>query len=546
MASVWFRPVLLAAAVSLLLAARPPWAGAAPLEIESDTVWQGTVDVGGEVRVKRGATLLVQPGSVVRFATERTAAGEPAARLVVNGVLVAQGTPSQPIVFTSAAGEPRPGDWGGIAIEHANERTSRISHARIEYAETGLSGNTSLLLVDNATVRASRLGVSAGVELNGSILDSTISGNDQGMKYFQASAFQVEHCEITGNGAGGIACLMGSSPALRRSTVAGNGGHGISCVQGSSPLIEGNAIRGHGQGIHVELQSRPLIRNNIITENDTGVWAEKYAFPTIAANDIRRNGVGIYCNFASYPVINGNNLDDNRRFAVVVGDNMSIKVEKLIPYRAGGSALAAAPAAPEALPPQTRKFTPFAVGEEGLVDARGNWWGAAALSEMERLGAEGNISVIEDFHDKPEVFYFDKPFPRDRVAFSSWEPRPLTDTGPPPSRVARIAGTVRSAGVPVPGVRVHAYKDVEGGFRGQGFAHSGPTAEDGSYTLYLPAGSYHLVAKGPRPAFPNAEAGPGDLYGLCAVNPVTVGAGETGTCAIDAAPLPAPGATERK
>lgn len=528
-------PLLIAAILVvplLALPARP--ALAAPLEIAVDTLWEGSIEVHDEVRVLKGATLLIQPGTTVRFAGEAGGSAQSQGRLVVHGVLVAQGTAADPIVFTAAGKDPRPGDWAGIFLEHANEKTNRISHARIEYAVAAITGSYSILRVEYATIRANQTGISALLELNGSIFDSTISENTLGIDYYQSSSFAVENCEISGNRNGGVGCRMGSSPSVRRSRITNNGEHGIACIQGSSPLLEGNAISGHQRGIFVELQSKPLIVSNSITGNNTGIWAEKYAFARILGNTIGRNGVGIYCNFASYPEIRGNNLDDNVKFSIVVGDNMSIQVEKLIPFRSRGGAYDAVPVVPEVLPPQTRKFAAFPAGDKGLVDARGNWWGAKALAEMEQFGADGNISAIEDFFDKPDTFFHDKPFPRDRVQFSPWERELLANSGAPLSSFAKVKGAVVSGGTPVPGVRVHAFTDTEGSFKGQGFSYSAPTGADGSYSLNLPGGTYFLVVKGPLPPFPGAEAGPGAYFGSYSGNPLQITPGTNASVTIQA------------
>ncbi len=523
---------------------------AAPLEIATDTLWEGSVEVNDEVRILKGATLLIQPGATVRFAGEPGGSGQPRARLVVNGVLVAQGTAAAPIVFTSAGKDPHAGDWAGIVLEHSREKTSRISHARIEYAATGITGSYAALRVENAIIRNNLTGILALQELSGSIFDSTISGNTLGISFYQSSAFQIENCTISGNRNGGIGCISGSSPPIGRSTIADNGERGVVCIQGSSPLLEGNTIRGQQRGIHVELQSKPLIIRNSITGNETGIWNEKYAFARIFENSIQRNGVGIFCNFASYPEIRGNNLDDNAKFSIVIGDNMSIKVEKLIPFRSGGKVFDATPTTPEVLPPRTRKFAPIIASEEGLVDARGNWWGVRTAAEMEQLGVDGNITVIEDFHDKPETFYLGKPYPRDRVRFSPWEREPVKETAPAPSPFAKIIGTVISSGNPVPGVRVHAYGSAAESFTGQGFTYSAPTAADGSYSLNVPQGSYFLFVKGPPPPFPYSEPGANAFFGAYGGNPVTVGAGATGTFTIEAArrtiPPAAPGGNREK
>ena len=45
------------------------------MEIASDTVWEGAVAVESEVLVHKGATLLVKPGTTVRFSAEKDEEG---------------------------------------------------------------------------------------------------------------------------------------------------------------------------------------------------------------------------------------------------------------------------------------------------------------------------------------------------------------------------------------------------------------------------------------------------------------------------------------
>jgi hypothetical protein len=69
----------------------------------------------GYVKVAAGATLTVRPGT--RIVGDTTVAGS--SLFVLRGArLMAEGTQAQPIVFTSqrAAGNRKPGDWGGIII----------------------------------------------------------------------------------------------------------------------------------------------------------------------------------------------------------------------------------------------------------------------------------------------------------------------------------------------------------------------------------------------------------------------------------------------
>jgi hypothetical protein len=246
-------------------------------------------------------------------------------------------------------------------------------------------------------------------------------------------------------------------------------------------------------------------------------------FPRIEGNVITGNGTGIYCNFSAYMQVHGNNLHDNRNFGLVVGDNMSILMQNKIPYRyLGRFSFDASPTDADKVPHQSRKLDPFPENA-GVVDARANWWGASATAEMEKVGENGNISVIEDFFDKPDTFYQEEVYRRDRAAYAPWEKEPLKQVGPPPREYSGIVGKVIFNGNPVAGVRVHAYNDGEGGFRGEGQAYSSPTDADGSFSLNIPAGTYFLVAKGPTPPYPFSEPGSGALFGYFEGNPVTVG-----------------------
>jgi PKD repeat protein len=82
--------------------------------ITANTTWTKNniyVIQNGCLYVRDGVTLTIEPGTVVR--------GEGAALIIQRGAkLMAEGTPSQPIVFTSnkPAGQRAPGDWGGIVL----------------------------------------------------------------------------------------------------------------------------------------------------------------------------------------------------------------------------------------------------------------------------------------------------------------------------------------------------------------------------------------------------------------------------------------------
>ncbi|MDY2778590.1 MAG: hypothetical protein SOU82_01870, partial [Alloprevotella sp.] len=78
------------------------------------TLPKGTYTLKGFVYIADGAELTIEPGTIIKG--DKQTKGT----LIVErgGKLFAQGTSTQPIVFTSAqpAGNRRPGDWGGLIL----------------------------------------------------------------------------------------------------------------------------------------------------------------------------------------------------------------------------------------------------------------------------------------------------------------------------------------------------------------------------------------------------------------------------------------------
>jgi parallel beta-helix repeat protein len=520
------RVVRFAFLASLLLLSSVPRVchPAEPVTLSADVVWSGAVDVATEVVVGPEATLLVLPGTIVRFAKQETE-GAPPAKLTVRGVLVAQGTAQEPIVFTSSAQDPRPGDWGGVVFDQSSRRTSRLQSCRIEYATHGIAASMAAVTLEHCELRGNRIGLNAAQRLLGRMFDCVVEGNEVGLYFNQSQGFMVENSRIRRNAKGGAICVNASEPRIGRCSIEDNGNVGVSCIQGASPLIEGNEIRGHERGVHLELKSNPRLLGNTIAGNQTGVWAEKLVFPVLERNVISGNGVGVYCNYSAYPKLHGNDLSGNDSFALVLGDQQSIQVERQIPYRDQGQFFSEAPQSPLALPPQARKFANFDVGDDGMVDARANWWGEEPTAQMRSLGEEGNVGAIEDGRDKPDTEYMGKKFPRDRVAFAPWEEKPLSDVGRREARYSGVRGKVMFAGKAAQGVRVLAYENADDAFRGEGVSYSAPSGADGGFTLSLKPGRYFLVAKRPQPPFPASEPAPGELFGYYGGNPVLVSAG---------------------
>ncbi|MBP6827446.1 MAG: hypothetical protein KA165_12870, partial [Saprospiraceae bacterium] len=83
-------------------------------DISSNTTWtkNNTYLLSGFVYVTNGAVLTIEPGTVIKG--EKITKGS---LIVTRGSkLIADGTPNEPIVFTSNEASPSYGDWGGLII----------------------------------------------------------------------------------------------------------------------------------------------------------------------------------------------------------------------------------------------------------------------------------------------------------------------------------------------------------------------------------------------------------------------------------------------
>lgn len=112
------------------------------------------------------AILTIEPGTVIRF--------RPGAQLSVGeggsaGGLIAVGTESQPITFTSASNNPAPGDWQQIALgDGADDGQCRMRHCAIEYGGSAGRGNLSIVDARPAVAGCSiGHGASYGIYLGG-------------------------------------------------------------------------------------------------------------------------------------------------------------------------------------------------------------------------------------------------------------------------------------------------------------------------------------------------------------------------------------------
>lgn len=222
--------------------------------LSENAVWTpGTVPtpyvITSTLTVAPGATLTLMPGTVLRFAAGAT--------LDVAGALNVAGSAISPVVFTSDAPMPVPGDWAGLLIRSSAQNV-RIDGAIIEYAASGMTIDGAQTHISNCTVRG-----------------FSKTWGHYGLGFINGAGGFVEDCMIDNTLAGpnnhsssGIYVATGAQPELRRNTITGTG-WGVS-VEAGAPWLHGNTIENNYVGIELLGAASALINGlNVITNNSS-------------------------------------------------------------------------------------------------------------------------------------------------------------------------------------------------------------------------------------------------------------------------------------
>ena len=151
--------------------------------------------LNGDVTIPEAAQLTIDPGTRIASVNQRLSA---------NGTLLVNGTANNPVVFTSRAGSPSPGDWFGIYFGgHAG--ASRLNYTTIAYA-----GKDSLVFAHSA-YRSAAI-------------------------YVDGSAPVFDHLTVQASAMNGIE-IYGGAPSILTSSIASSGGHGMKAEAGSMPTL---------------------------------------------------------------------------------------------------------------------------------------------------------------------------------------------------------------------------------------------------------------------------------------------------------------------
>lgn len=190
--------------------------------IRHDETWSGEVRIRGSVVVRKGATLTILPGTVVRFERiDVDGDGIGDSELYVEGELVAKGTADRPILFTSAERDPAPRDWKYLFINLS--RRAVLEHCVSEYAFSGVQIHFSRASVSRCAFRRNVDGLRFSTA-EGEFTRNVMTGNVYGVRYEErGSKVLLSRNDITGNKVG-IFCVTESPGriAIRENRIHGN------------------------------------------------------------------------------------------------------------------------------------------------------------------------------------------------------------------------------------------------------------------------------------------------------------------------------------
>ncbi|MCB9647004.1 MAG: right-handed parallel beta-helix repeat-containing protein [Deltaproteobacteria bacterium] len=210
-------------------------------------------------------TLTIEPGAVLRFAAaaDQMAAGDDVTdtELRVLGTLVADGTLSQGIRFTSDAASPARGNWYGIYLAPSSTNS----------------------ILDFATVEYARYAVRSSAPSGTTIQRSTLRESSSYALYADGGGAAFDQLVIRDNGNRGV-YVGGASGSLTNSVIHSNASYGVYLTSGtlnnSFSMIRNTIVDNSSYGVYVAGNSSlsVTLRDNIITNNGTyGVYRSSSA-----------------------------------------------------------------------------------------------------------------------------------------------------------------------------------------------------------------------------------------------------------------------------
>jgi hypothetical protein len=315
--------------------------------INEDVNWSGSVHIRGFLVISPQATVRIDPGTIVRFSNSPIINQKP--RMVVMGRLHCNGTQEKPVLITSSRNTAAKGEWGGILFL-STEKKNQLDHVRIEAADIAIEGHSSNLIINNAMISKSGIG----------LLLYDCFANLGRLKISQTeTALQLHNSEVE----------------LKNATLAENG-MGITATASS---LAATAVRLHQNSRYGMLldDCRIRISSADFTDNALGVIIIGGEGQLFRSRFIRNRGLALELAGARLKV-NNTVFADNMSDSVTVLDRRSILYENSFSGNSG--------------------FNLVNRGSEQVIAVQ-NWWGSSEEKQIlkkisNQVGSSGSGRVV--------------------------------------------------------------------------------------------------------------------------------------------------------
>lgn len=244
----------------------------------SNTTWtkDKTYMLQGNLIVKPGVTLTVQPGTQVFV--------KPGSWIRIDGTLVADGTVSEPILFTTSSitntqwAGIRFTDTSGAAVFDADgnyQAGSILRYVELSYAQTGVSMLSRAPFIANSRFAYNGyspdpmmfygMAISTGSS-SPRIVENAFENNGEGIE-ISGGAPQILQNSFTGHS--GHVLYGSGAPAIISNTLTQNDGDAINlgCCSSNNPQLRGNVITDNGAGVYLDSLQQVNIEHNLIANN---------------------------------------------------------------------------------------------------------------------------------------------------------------------------------------------------------------------------------------------------------------------------------------
>lgn len=323
--------------------------------LSEDVTWSGSILVRGFVVVAPQATLRIEPGTVVRFASSDT---QQLPNLVVQGRLHAVGTSDLPVILTSDRSTPVRGSWGGVVFL-STEKRNLLELCRIEYAEIGVDVRFSTVALKGVSLvqaRTALLAHDSVVQMTG----STVSDSETGIEIYNTE-FDGRDTTVSACQRG---CLLSKSAIVLASPkIMNNLQTGLEADE-CRIRITGGEFAGNALGAHIKGSEGQIVMSRFFQNIRTALH--------LSGSNIK---------------IQRSLFDGNRQDALRVEDGRALLLNNAFVSNSG--------------------FNLYNAGRE-VVSARQNWWGTTdqllirqKIHDADRDKNTGTVNVFPWLNEKP-------------------------------------------------------------------------------------------------------------------------------------------------